>query len=130
MNNPGVKVVDHNQRLPPDINRALFVRNLPFDIKAEEMYDIFGKFGAIRQIRVGKAKDTRGTAFVVYEDIYDAKNARESLKGFQVAKRYLVVLYYQQTKSMGRLDRDKKKKEVEDLQSYYERMKSEREKKA
>lgn len=27
-------------------------RNLPFNISSEEMYDIFGKFGAIRQIRM------------------------------------------------------------------------------
>ncbi len=26
--------------------------NLPFNITAEEMYDIFGKYGAIRQIRL------------------------------------------------------------------------------
>ena len=62
------------------------------------MYDIFGKFGAIRQIRLGNAQDTRGTAFVVYEDIYDAKTAVDHLSGFNVCGRYLVVLYYQQTK--------------------------------
>ncbi|KMT08867.1 hypothetical protein BVRB_6g135900 [Beta vulgaris subsp. vulgaris] len=45
------------------------------------MYDIFGKYGAIRQIRVGINKDTRGTAFVVYEDIYDAKTAVDHLSG-------------------------------------------------
>ncbi len=39
-------------RLPPEVNRFLYVRNLPFEITAEEMYDIFGKFGAIRQIRL------------------------------------------------------------------------------
>lgn len=32
--------------------KLLFYRNLPFEITAEEMYDIFGKFGAIRQIRL------------------------------------------------------------------------------
>lgn len=26
-------------------------------------YDIFGKYGAIRQIRLGSGKDTRGTAY-------------------------------------------------------------------
>lgn len=55
------------------------------------MYDIFGKFGAIRQIRLGNAPNTRGTAFVVYEDILDAKNALEHLSGFNVAGRYLIV---------------------------------------
>ncbi|CAO3701503.1 unnamed protein product [Rhizopus microsporus] len=60
-------------QLPPEVNRVLFVRNLPFKITTEEMYEVFGKYGPIRQIRVGNATDTRGTAFVVYEDIFDAK---------------------------------------------------------
>lgn len=45
----------------------VYVRNLPFNITPEEMYDIFGKFGALRQVRIGDSKETRGTAFVVYE---------------------------------------------------------------
>lgn len=43
----------------------------------------------------GNTPDTRGTAFVVYEDIFDAKNACDHLSGFNVCNRYLVVLYYQ-----------------------------------
>jgi len=39
-------------RLPPEVNRILYVKNLPYKITAEDMYDIFGKYGAIRQIRV------------------------------------------------------------------------------
>jgi len=74
-------------RLAPEVNRALYVRNLPFKITPEEMYDIFGKYGAIRQIRLGNAGDTRGTAFVVYEDIYDAKTAVDHLSGFNVCGR-------------------------------------------
>ena len=46
----------------------------------------------------GAAKDTRGTAYVVYEDIYDAKTAVDHLSGFNVANRYLIVLYYNTTK--------------------------------
>ena len=53
-----------NARLPPEVNRILFVKNLPFKITAEEMFDIFGKYGPIRQIRVGDKQETRGTAFV------------------------------------------------------------------
>ena len=94
-------------RLPPEVNRALYVRNLPFKITAEEMYDIFGKYGALRQVRLGNAADTRGTAFVVYEDIYDAKNAVDHLSGFNVCGRYLVVLFYQQTKMQKRLDTER-----------------------
>ena len=48
-------------RLPPEVNRALFIRNLPYKITADDMYEIFGKYGPIRQIRVGNKQDTRGT---------------------------------------------------------------------
>lgn len=163
-----------NLRLPPEVNRALYVRNLPFKITPEEMYDIFGKYGAIRQIRLGnaqvppptgpersrgaaalavplgptldagrpccfatpgphrahaanrparrssrrvRAQDTRGTAFVVYEDIYDAKNAVDHLSGFNVCGRYLVVLYYQQTKMQKRLDTEREAKELAEMRA-------------
>lgn len=46
----------------------------------------------------GANKETRGTAYVVYEDIYDAKTAVEHLSGFNVANRYLIVLYYNHQK--------------------------------
>jgi pre-mRNA branch site protein p14 len=39
-------------KLPPEVNRMLYIKNLPYKITTEEMYDIFGKFGAIRQIRM------------------------------------------------------------------------------
>jgi pre-mRNA branch site protein p14 len=80
------------------------------------MYDIFGKYGAIRQIRVGNAPETKGTAFVVYEDIYDAKNACDHLSGFNVGGRYLVVLYYH-TNRGGKVDRAKAEAEVEALRA-------------
>lgn len=87
------------RQLAPEVNRILYVRNLPFKISAEELYDLFGRYGAIRQIRVGNTNETRGTAFVVYEDVFDAKNACEHLAGFQVGGRFLIVLYYSPTKS-------------------------------
>ena len=90
-------------RLPPEVNRILYVRNLPFKITAEEMYEIFGKFGSIRQIRVGNTNETKGTAFVVYEYIYADKNDQESLSGFNIGSRYLVVLYYQVSKANAAL---------------------------
>lgn len=42
----------------------------------------------------GNTPESRGTAYVVYEDIFDAKNACDHLSGFNVCNRYLVVLYY------------------------------------
>jgi pre-mRNA branch site protein p14 len=46
----------------------------------------------------GNTTETKGTAFVVYEDIFDAKNACDHLSGFNVCNRYLVVLYFQPNK--------------------------------
>jgi pre-mRNA branch site protein p14 len=46
------------------------------------LYDLFGRYGAIRQVRIGTAKDTQGTAFVVFEDIYDAKKVSAFLQLF------------------------------------------------
>eukprot|EP01017_Pseudomicrothorax_dubius_P001150 TRINITY_DN0_c3680_g1_i1.p1 TRINITY_DN0_c3680_g1~~TRINITY_DN0_c3680_g1_i1.p1 ORF type:complete len:116 (+),score=15.38 TRINITY_DN0_c3680_g1_i1:44-391(+) len=97
-----------NVRLPPEVNRIIFVRNLPYKISAEELYDIFGRYGPIRQIRKGVAGATKGTAFVVYEDIFDAKHAVDQLSGFNVAGKYLIVLYYQPHKMLGKTDIMKK----------------------
>ena len=89
----------------------MYVRNLPYNISSEELYTIFGKYGAIYQIRLGlKDKDTRGTAFVVYEDIYDAKVAVDHLSGFNVGGRYLIVLYYQPSKFNKRSQIEDKEK--------------------
>ncbi|KAH7728131.1 Protein C50D2.5 [Aphelenchoides avenae] len=106
-------------KLPPEVNRILYIKNLPYKITTEEMYDIFGKFGAIRQIRIGNTAETRGTAFVIYEDIFDAKNACEHLSGFNVSNRYLVVLYYQATKAWHRMDTDKAKEKLEEVKQRY-----------
>ncbi|EEQ97347.1 splicing factor, putative [Perkinsus marinus ATCC 50983] len=102
-------------RLPPEVNRILYVRNLPYKIKPDELYDVFGKFGSIRQIRKGNAPGTKGTAFVIYDDIYDAKNAVDHLSGFNVAGRYLVCLYYSATRLQKKLDAEGQKEEIERL---------------
>ncbi|CAO2654380.1 Nn.00g111130.m01.CDS01 [Neocucurbitaria sp. VM-36] len=103
-------------------DRALFVKNLSFNVTPEELFDLFGKFGPVRyvdplcalahsrlpicfallmsrsQIRQGIANNTKGTAFVVYEDVMDAKSACDKLNGFNFQNRYLVVLYHQPDK--------------------------------
>ena len=46
--------------------------------------------GQCSQIRQGIAGNTKGTAFVVYEDVMDAKQAFDKLNGFNFQNRYLV----------------------------------------
>ena len=43
-----------------------------------------------RQIRQGINNSTKGTIFVVYEDVVDAKAACDKLNGFNFQGRYLV----------------------------------------
>lgn len=114
-----VKRMSQQARLPPEVNRILFVRNLPYKISSEELYDVFGKYGAIRQIRVGTSKETRGTAFVVYEDIYDAKQACEHLSGFNLLGRYLIVLYWQPGKVTKRVALEKQQEELAKLKAQF-----------
>jgi pre-mRNA branch site protein p14 len=52
----------------------------------------------------GRPLSTKGTGFVVFEDIFDAKNAVDHLNGFNVCGRYLIVLYYQQQRVQKRMD--------------------------
>lgn len=67
----------------------------------------------------GNAADTKFTAFVVYEDLMDAKNAVEHLTGFNVGGRYLSVLYYQPNKVTKKMDLEKKRAELEALKARY-----------
>ncbi|PWW73733.1 hypothetical protein C7212DRAFT_214777 [Tuber magnatum] len=108
-------------KLAPEVQRALFVKNLRYEgiypsppsrynVSSEELFDLFGKFGPIRQIRQGIANNTKGTAFVVYEDVMDAKTACDKLNGFNFQNRYLVVLYHQPEK-MARSESDLAKRQ-------------------
>ncbi|KAL1953273.1 hypothetical protein VTO42DRAFT_3335 [Malbranchea cinnamomea] len=90
--------MSRSTKLAPEANRILFVKNLSYNVTAEELFDLFGKFGPIRQIRQGIAAHSKGTAFVVYEDVVDAKQACDKLNGFNFQNRYLVVLYHQPEK--------------------------------
>ena len=83
----------------------------------------------------GCTAQTKGTAYVVYEDIFDAKNACEHLSGFNVCNRYLVVLYYQPHKvschgyltcglqvvsqAFKRVNKDLKRDQIDELKAKY-----------
>ena len=79
-------------------SHILFIRNLPYKLTPDSMYDLFGRYGLVRQVRVGTAKDTRGTAFVVYQREEDARTAHGALSGYNMQGRYLIVLPFQASK--------------------------------
>lgn len=55
----------------------------------------------------------------MYEDIFDAKNACERLSGFNVADRYLIVLYHQQDRMQKKLDLKKRTQDIQNLKEKY-----------
>jgi len=117
MNTPSGK---KSARLPPEVNRIVYVKNLPFKINTQELYDLFGRYGAIRQIRLGNKAETKGRAFVVYEDIHEAKQAVEHLSGFNVKERYITVTYHRHEKlAPTKADTQKKKEQIEQLKARY-----------
>ncbi|XP_012507855.1 PREDICTED: splicing factor 3B subunit 6, partial [Propithecus coquereli] len=69
--------------------------------------------------RTGNTPETRGTAYVVYEDIFDAKNACDHLSGFNVCNRYLVVLYYNANRAFQKMDTKKKEEQLKLLKEKY-----------
>ena len=74
-------------------SRILFVKNLNYNTTGADLYQVFGRYGAIRQIRLGDGAKTKGTAYVVYEEMADAKRASDNLNGFHLNERYIVGKY-------------------------------------
>lgn len=66
-----------------------------FNISGSDLYDLFGKYGPIRQVRLGTSTElkTKGTAYVVFESPDDAKEAINALNGFHLKERYIVGTY-------------------------------------
>lgn len=50
------------------------MKNLNYNISGEDMYELFGRYGSIRQMRMGNEPKTKGTAFVVYDDVMDVRH--------------------------------------------------------
>ncbi|CAG5125140.1 unnamed protein product [Candidula unifasciata] len=87
-------------------NRVMYVKNLP-KITGEEMSPLQNHRG--RDIRLGNTLETGSATFVVFEDIFDVKNACEHLFGFIVCNPYLV-----------KTNTDKKKQKLDQIKSKYE----------
>lgn len=77
-----------------------------------------------RQIRQGIATNTKGSAYVVYEDVNDAKSACDRLNGFNFQSRYLVVLYHQPEK-MSKTHAASSSQDLADRAEHLEKLKQE-----
>ncbi|TRX97811.1 hypothetical protein FHL15_001021 [Xylaria flabelliformis] len=103
-------------KLAPEQLPVLFIKNLNYEVTDGDLFKLFDpdETGIIRQIRKGISGETKGTAYVVFWNAMDAKNALEKLNGFNFQNRYLVVLWHQPEKTL------KMKESKDDVQTRQE----------
>ncbi|HEY9817889.1 MAG TPA: hypothetical protein V6D20_19100, partial [Candidatus Obscuribacterales bacterium] len=72
--------------------QRLYVGNLPYDVSSNELEVLFGRFGAVKEVHMGRDRKTglsKGYAFIEYVKESDAKEARDGLQGFELRGRSL-----------------------------------------
>lgn len=72
----------------------LFVGNLDFKVKSDDLADLFSKYGEVKSARVITDKETgrsRGFGFVEMENEAEAKAAIEKLNGVEFKNRSISV---------------------------------------
>lgn len=95
------------------------MHNLSFNIINEEMHEYLTSTEPSCRLRVCTNKDTRGTIFIVYKDIYASKTGMHYLQVFNVTNRYLIVLYYEPTKISKKFNQKLKEREITRLYAEY-----------
>lgn len=78
----------------PQPSRVLGVFGLNIDTKEKEVKDVFRRFGPMEKVVIVYDHQTgrsRGFAFVYFEDIADAEDAKESMNGFEMLGRKIRV---------------------------------------
>jgi pre-mRNA branch site protein p14 len=85
--------------IPPGQNPILYVRNLPYTVTSDQLISLFEKFGSLRQIRLGTARDAKGTAYIIYSKASDARSASQKMSGYALDGRHLVVGFWQPDKN-------------------------------
>lgn len=69
----------------------VLVKNIPFNASTNLLYDLFGKFGTIHQLRISDGLVPKGTCYVIYSSLDSAKQAAKELNGVNFHSRYLVA---------------------------------------
>lgn len=94
--------------------RILLVTGIPSAaFNGEYLYQLFGEYGGIQQIRLGSDSLTKGCAIVVYELCDSAAAAISALDGFSVSKgRVLRLCVYDEKRDKRGLERRKRKREA------------------
>ncbi|KAK6455857.1 uncharacterized protein RJT20DRAFT_51185 [Scheffersomyces xylosifermentans] len=82
----------------------VLVKNLPYNTSSAALYDLFGKYGSINQLRLpddtsSQSKLNLGSCFIIYNNLANAQRAASELNGVNFSGRYLVASLFQVDKS-------------------------------
>ncbi|KUI55098.1 hypothetical protein VP1G_02553 [Cytospora mali] len=88
---PAAATVVPDEYLPP--NKILFVQNLPDDVDAATLTNVFGRFEGFREVRLVPGR--RGIAFIEYENEAGAITAKENTAGMQLNGGKSIKVTYQ-----------------------------------
>lgn len=95
-------------------SRILLVERIPTALTGEKLYELFGAYGPLRQVRVGTDALSKGMAIVVFSFGEDANNARQSLHGHQLGgSRALSVTIYNKDDLVRSTTKRRRKRERE-----------------
>ncbi|KAI6661870.1 Transformer-2 protein-like protein alpha-like [Oopsacas minuta] len=84
----------YGDRELPQPSRVLGVFGLNIDTKEKEVKDVFRRFGPMEKVVIVYDHQTgrsRGFAFVYFEDVADAEDAKETMNGFDMQGRKIRV---------------------------------------
>nr|POE66102.1 multiple rna-binding domain-containing protein 1 [Quercus suber] len=89
------KDAEEEKVTPDDTTMRLFVRNLPYNVKTEDLESAFTTFGAVEEVHVSQDKKTglgKGFAFVQFSSANSAEEALKQMDGQPFQGRLLHVI--------------------------------------
>lgn len=105
---------------PPSEFPIVIVKNLPYSSSTSSLYELFGNYGNIYQVRIANENGQPGTCFIIYNNIESAVKASKGLNGVNFQGRYLVAHLYQVDKSkLSKEDFILRKEQLENLKKHY-----------
>ena len=80
----------------------VLVKNLPYDVSSNSLFDLLSSFGDIHQLRIPDSSQNKGSCFAIYYDMNEAMRAAKRLNGMNYQGRYLVsTIYSVDTSTLG-----------------------------
>ena len=105
------------------------VRNLPYNTSTESLYEFFGKYGNINQIRIpdpranssSSSSAQQGTFFIIYNNTTNAIRAAHDSNGVNFNGRYLVTsLYHVDRSKIANEELTLRQEHLNELKKMYE----------